>query len=107
MNGKTLSFLIALVLGCFSEGLLDRVVALVGNDGPCGFDALQFIFGLWHLPGMIVSCPLWALSQPDGHDIFGYAALAVMNFVGALMFTGLYYTLIRLCSHFSHEEKAA
>jgi hypothetical protein len=111
MIGKILSFLTALILGCFTEGLLDGFAALFGNGGPCGFGVVSLVVGLWHLPGMIVSSPLWILSRPDGRDIYGYAALAVTYVVGALIFTVLYYILIRAVtrafSSFSHEHPAA
>ena len=87
MIGRIPSFFIALVIGSLAEGFLDGAVALFGKGGPCGFDLLSLITGLWHLPGMILCWPLWALSRPDGRDMYGYAALAIEYIVGALTFT--------------------
>ena len=105
MFGRIPSFFIALVFGSLAEGLLDGLVALFGKSGPCVFDVLSLISGLWHLPGMILCWPLWSLSRPDGRDAFGYAALTIEYVIGGLTFTILFYMIIRLAVRLLRHQK--
>ena len=95
MAHKISNFWLAFIFGSLSEGAFDGLIAWQGNGGPCNISFLALIGLLWHAPGLLISYPLLAMSRPDNHDAWGYAALGVACVIGALTFTALYYFIIR------------
>jgi hypothetical protein len=107
MTHKLPTFWLALILGLIAEGLLDGLIALFSTGGPCGFGLVMALGGLWHLPGMIISYPLLAMSRPDNRDIWGYAAIGTTCVVSALTFTTIFYFILRRMRRSKYKNTAS
>jgi len=80
-----------------AEGVLVGMNTAFGSIGPCGpGNVFTVLFMLWHLPGMLLSSPIWALSNPEHEpNVCTVVGTGIEFFVGGLMFTGLFYLVIK------------
>ena len=97
-------FWLAFIVGCMAEGVLAGVNALYGSIGPCGpGNTFTILFGLWHLPGMILSSPLWMMDDPAHEpNVWCVSALSIEFIIGALTFTCLFYFPVRWLKESRH-----
>ena len=93
-------FKLALVLGFISESIVAAIYAAFGSLGICGpnnaFSAVVLIF---HLPGIILSAPIEALSRDPksgSHILMDIFGISIIFLTGTLTFSILYYAVIRL-----------
>ena len=96
MTQRLSTFWRALIFGSIAECALDGLIAKFGSGGPCGLSLVTLVGGLWHIPGMIFSYPILAMShRPDNRDAFGYVAIGMIFVIGAFTFTALFYFLMK------------